>query len=161
LANPSSFKAFPTFFQGTEEADVRCQVAWLQENLELDRRFFCHLLELSEIDLGQWIDGKKRLRKDKLELLTNFWQLNLHVLSFFGFKVIAAKELFDADAENMTVRRSFGASAKERMATALKSSPPWAGDSMREYVAVQRGKAILEATKWITSFRFSDPYAVS
>jgi hypothetical protein len=149
LASPSSFRAFPAFFQGTEEADRRGQVKWLQENLELNRLFFCHLLDLSEIDLDQWMKGETRLKEDRLDLLKDFWQLNLHVLSLLGFRLVAARELFDA-------------AATERPTPAeLISSPPWAGKSMREYVAHQRKEAIHEATRWITSFRFSDPYAVS
>jgi hypothetical protein len=137
----------PDFFQDDSEEALRSQVEWLEQHLGLGNSFFARLLGEDERHFAAWRRASVALTRGKEEVLRDWWQTVLHLLSFQHF-------------DEARVRALLGQTAPTRpQAGPSVFSPPWVGSSMKEYLESRGPDAIQEVGRWVESFRFGDPYA--
>lgn len=138
----------PDFFQDESEDALRSQVTWLEEHLGLGDAFFSKLLGEDQNVVAGWRRASAPLARDKANILCDWWQTVLHLLSFQNFdekKVRALLEL-TPPARSQTGSAVF--------------SPAWC-TSLKEHLETNGLTAIHEVDRWVESFRFGDPYAQS
>jgi hypothetical protein len=147
LAEDFIMTSVPDFFQEESEEALRSRVEWLEQHLGLRDSFFVRLLGEDSRRFLAWRRGVDTLPRDKEEILRDWWQAVLHLLSFQGFDEARVRALLERTTPE---RPQAGPSA---------FSPPWTGSSMKEYLESHGSEAIEEVARWVESFRFGDPYA--
>lgn len=73
------------FFQEESEEALRAQVKWQFEHLKLDVNFFAKLLGEDRCRFSSWLEEADTLDRDKENVLRDWWQTVLHLLSFQRF----------------------------------------------------------------------------
>jgi hypothetical protein len=137
----------PDFFQDESKAALRAQVKWQHEHLGLDDSFFAKLLAEDRRRFSFWQEEAETLAPDKEDVLRDWWQTVLHLLSFQGFDEGRLRSLLEQT-------RPVGSSHE-----ASPFSPPWSASSLKAYLEDRGPEAIAEVNRWLESFRFGDPYA--
>jgi hypothetical protein len=137
----------PDFFQDEGEEALRAQVKWQQEHLGLDDSFFARLLREDRHRFSLWQKDADTLAREKEDVLREWWQTVLHLLSFQRFHEEKLRSLLEQT-------QSLGASKE-----ASPFSPPWSASSLKVYLENRGPEAIAEVSRWLESFRFGDPYA--
>lgn len=148
LNNPTFFEddVVPWFFRGENETALRLQVEWVRERLNLDDYFFSRLLKIRVIEFQDWRINyiNLSLPQEKLNILKDFWQMILHLLSYLSFNPDLVQTMLNKtnEREKESVRSPF--------------DPPWVGTSIKEYLETSEPLGISEVTRWVLSFRFAD-----
>jgi hypothetical protein len=137
----------PDFFQDEGEEALRAQVKWQREHLGLDDSFFAKLLGEDRRRFSSWQNDADALAPSEEDVLRDWWQTVLHLLSFQSFDEKKLRSM-------MEQTRPMG-SSNERS----PFSPPWSASSLRTYLEDRGLEAIAEVNRWLESFRFGDPYA--
>jgi hypothetical protein len=137
----------PDFFQDESEDALRSQVEWQEGHLGLGDRFFAGLLREDRGRFSAWRQGANPLPRDKEEVLRDWWQTVLHLLSFQGFDEERVRALL---GQAPVTRPEAGPSVL---------SPPWSASPLKAYLESHGPEAIPEVGRWVESFRFGDPYA--
>jgi len=137
----------PDFFQDESEEALRAQVKWQHEHLGLDDSFFAKLLGEDRRRFSFWQKDADTLAPDKEDVLRDWWQTVLHLLSFQSFDEEKLRSLLEQT-------RPIGSSNE-----ASPFSPPWSASSLKAYLENRGPEAIAEVNRWLESFRFGDPYA--
>ena len=137
----------PDFFQDESEEALRAQVKWQHERLGLDDSFFAKLLGEDRHRFSFWQKDADTLTPDKEDVLRDWWQTVLHLLSFQSFDEEKLRSLLEQT-------RPIGSSNE-----ASPFSPPWSASSLKAYLENRGPEAIAEVNRWLESFRFGDPYA--
>jgi phytoene dehydrogenase-like protein len=122
-------------------------VRWLEEHVGLGDRFFATFLRTDEDAFRHWRDGRASLSPDRQESLRHFWRTILHLLSFLNFDEQRVRRLLEHPAP------SAPRAARSPLA------PPWSGASLKEHLEAQGPDALADVERWVTAFRFGDPYA--
>jgi hypothetical protein len=135
----------PAYFQDEGEAALRSQVEWLGRHGRVEDRFFARFLRVEEDTFRAWRARRAALPSDREEGLRAFWRAVLHLLSFCGF---------DEQRLRLLLEQSLPAST----GPASSLAPPWCGSSLREYLEDRGPAALEEVERWVTGFRFGDPY---
>ncbi len=138
----------PDYFQDESEAAQRSQVDWLERQLRMRNAFFARFLRTNEECFQAWRGGTDILSPEQLQALRGLWQTMLHLLSFLNFDVQQARSLLDhkVSSDDLNARQS-------------PLVPSWIGSSMRIFLAERGITALSEIDRWVTAFRFGDPYA--
>lgn len=139
--------SIPDFFQDDSEEALRSQVMWQIMHLGLEDKFFAELLRESPSIFSGWRKDRSALSKGKQDMLRDWWQTVLHLLSFQNFDVEKVRSLLEQTA-----------STRPRAESSV-FSPPWSTSSLKEYLQSRGSDAIEEVNRWLESFRFGDPYA--
>lgn len=139
--------SIPDFFQDDSEEALRSQVEWQTEHLGLDDSFFAHLLSEEPRIVSCWRKDRNSFSKGKEDVLRDWWQAVLHLLSFQNF-----------DEEKVRALLEQTASTRPRAEPSV-FSPPWSESSLKEYLQSRGPDAIEQVNRWVESFRFGDPYA--
>jgi hypothetical protein len=138
----------PAFFQSHTVDARKEQMVWLEKHLDLKHDFFAKVLNADSPLIGHWLMGKDNLDQVQEERLGRLWWMFLHLFSLMNFEYSRAKELLEAESE-------------QRIPSALPvQHVPWAGRSLRCYLEDWGSIAIDDVNWWLTSFRFTDRYAV-
>jgi hypothetical protein len=137
----------PDFFQEECEEALRAQVRWQCEHLGLDDRFFANVLGEDRLRFSSWQNDTDKLAPGKKEVLRDWWQTVLHLLSFQSFDEEKLRSLLEQ-------MRPIGSSDE-----AHPLSPPWYASSLKAYLEHGGVDAIADVNRWLESFRFGDPYA--
>jgi hypothetical protein len=137
----------PDFFQDEGEEALRAQVKWQHEHLGLDDSFFAKLLHEDRHRFSLWRKEADTLAAEKEDVLREWWQTVLHLLSFQRFHEEKLRSL-------LVQTRPMGSSNEASL-----FSPPWTASSLRAYLEDRGPEAIAEVSRWLESFRFGDPYA--
>ena len=139
----------PDFFQDESEEAMRAQVKWQFEHLGLGDGFFAKLLGEDRRRFASWQKEADTLAPGKEDVLRDWWQTVLHLLSFQRF-----------DEEKL---RSLIEQTRPQGSTNEASSfiPPWSASSLKTYLEDRGPAAIAEVNRWLEPFRFGDPYAPS
>ncbi len=135
------------FFQDESEEALRAQVEWQHEHLGLDDSFFASLLGEDRRRFSSWVKDADTLVPDKEDVLRDWWQTVLHLLSFQSFDLEKLRTLLEQAGP-------IGSSNE-----ASPFSPPWSASSLKTYLENRGPAAIAEVNRWLESFRFGDPYA--
>ena len=135
------------FFQDESDEALRDQVKWQHEHLGLDDGFFAKLLSEDRRRFSFWVEDADTLAPDKVDVLRDWWQTVLHLLSFQSFDEEKLRSLLEQT-------RPIGSSNE-----ASPFSPPWSASSLKAYLENGGPVAIAELNRWLESFRFGDPYA--
>jgi hypothetical protein len=136
-----------TFFQEDTEAALVSKVVWLEENLSISDAFFSNLLDVDEWEFHRWRSREGELSETKQERLREFWQMILHLLSFYNYKTELARNLLEYEAE------SAGEDYRPPFA------PPWLGTSPKAYLEANGSWGVEKMNEWVLSFRFADRYS--
>lgn len=134
----------PWFFQGHSEAARRAQVNWAAEKLGLDNHFFSELLNMEADEFREWRDMHNTLSPERQDVLSEFWYMILHLLSYLSFNT------------DLVQRMIFSKDERERRSIRLPYDPPWIGTSIKEYLEASGLSGISEVSRWALSFRFAD-----
>jgi phytoene dehydrogenase-like protein len=137
----------PDFFQDEGEEALRSQVEWQGQHLGLGEGFFARLLREDQGRFASWARDADTLTRDKEEVLRDWWQTVLHLLSFQSFDEGKVRALLEQRAPT------------DPQAGQSLFSPPWSASSLKEYLENHGPDAITEVQRWVESFRFGDPYA--
>jgi len=138
----------PDYFQDEGEAAQRSQVKWLEHHMGMGDIFFAGFLHAEESSFRGWREHRESLSLEQQEELRGLWQTMLHLLSFLNFDAKRVRNLLDHEvpSELLGVRES-------------PFFPSWKGSSMRAYLEERGTTALAEIDRWVTAFRFGDPYA--
>jgi hypothetical protein len=139
--------SIPDFFQDDSEEALRSQVEWQAEHLGLHDDFFTKLLREDSRTFSGWRRDRDALSRSKENVLRDWWQAILHLLSFQNF-----------DEEKVRALLEQTASRRPRAEPSV-FSPPWSESSLKEYLQRRGPDAIEQVNRWVESFRFGDPYA--
>lgn len=137
----------PDFFQDESEEALRSQVEWQERHLGLGDSFFAGLLREDLRIFSAWRQGAGALTGEKEDVLRDWWQTVLHLLSFQNF-----------DEEKVRALLEQAAPTRPRAGQSV-FSPPWSASSLKGYLESLGPEAIPEVGRWVESFRFGDPYA--
>ncbi len=137
----------PDYFQDEGEPAQRSQVKWLERQMGMGDVFFAKFLHTEEGSFRGWREHRESLSPEQQENLRGLWQTMLHLLSFLNFDAQQVRNLLDHEvpSEVLCVRES-------------PLFPSWRGSSMRAYLAEKGTTALAEIDRWVTAFRFGDPY---
>jgi hypothetical protein len=138
----------PDFFQEESEAALLSQVQWLGSELSLGNVLLARFLRIEEASVDRWRSGSVSLPAQEQAALHELWDAVLHLLSFQHLETERVREMLEVTGED----------APE--AAAFPFAPPWLNSSMKEYLETGGRAAAEGVTRWVTSFRFGDPYAV-
>jgi hypothetical protein len=105
----------PDFFQEETADALRCQAAWLVDEVGVDNAFFAKLVGTDEVTFRNWRVRDTDLPPEAEETLRHLWRTVLHLLSLLNFDRARVRHLFQ---HTMPV-----GPAGERSPVA----PPWAG----------------------------------
>ena len=138
----------PDYFQDEGEAAQRSQVKWLEHHMGMGYIFFARFLHAEESSFRGWREHRESLSLEQQEKLWGLWQTMLPLLSFLNFDAKRVRNLLDHEvpSELLGVRES-------------PFFPSWKGSSMRAYLEERGTTALAEIDRWVTAFRFGDPYA--
>jgi hypothetical protein len=143
MVDDSSFSVEP-FFNDDSEWALRSQVRWFGEKLRFGDPFFSKLLRVDPAKLHDWEEESGNLSEDEREHLKEFWQLVLHLLSFYDYDLPRTREMFSHVA------------GAEREHVGLQFFPPWAGVSLARYLEDCGPDAIYKVNRWLQDLRFSN-----
>jgi hypothetical protein len=135
------------FFQEETDEALRAQVKWQFEHLRLDVSFFSKLLGEDRHRFSSWLDDADTLDQDKENVLRDWWQTVLHLLSFQRFDDQKLRSLLEQTRPRCSSNET------------SPLSPPWSASSLRVYLEKGGRDAIAEVNRWIDTLRFGDPYA--
>lgn len=135
------------FFQEHSESALISQAQWLQEHLGISDTFFSRLLDVEEPEFHKWRTREGTLSKDEQDRLKEFWQLILHLLSFYDYRTELARELLEYKVEI------------QEQDYQSPYAPPWVGTSPKAYLEVNGSGGIQRINEWVLSFRFADRYS--
>lgn len=138
----------PDFFQEESEAALLSQAQWLGSELGLGNEFLTRFLRVEEGSVDRWRSGSFSLPAQEQTALHELWDAVLHLLSFQHFDTERVRDMLDVTAGDTPE------------AAASPFAPPWVDSSMKEYLESGGRAAAKDVTRWVTSFRFGDPYAV-
>lgn len=134
----------PFFSEDTNEA-LLSQVQWFQTRFSVNDDFFVDMLNLEKRTFGSWKYDSGFLSKDKQKLLNEFWEMLMHVMSFYDYDLGLVRLLFQQ-------------AGGERTSDVSPLDPPWAGTSLRNYLEKTGPQSIREANQWIQTLRYSNWY---
>lgn len=77
--------SIPDFFQDDCEEALRSQVEWQTAHLGLDDSFFANLLREEPRVVSCWRKDRNSFSESKKDVLRDWWQAVLHLLSFQNF----------------------------------------------------------------------------
>ncbi len=138
--------AIPDFFQDESEEALRSQVEWQSGHLGLEDSFFARLLREDPRIFSGWRRDADALTRGKEDVLRDWWQTVLHLLSFQSFDEEKVRALLEQTAPT------------HLRAEPSVFSPAWSTSSLKEYLENLGPEAIAEVNRWVESFRFGDPY---
>ena len=133
----------PFFNDDTNEA-ILSQVQWFEKSLRVDDSFFLDMLNLERREFTQWKYERGILSSDKQNLLREFWQMMLHMMSFYDYDMTRVSEAFHYEGEHHSAQSTFG--------------PPWTGTSLRNYLEKTGPRSIQEVNHWIQALRYGNWY---
>jgi hypothetical protein len=137
----------PDFFQDESEPAQRLQVEWLERHAGLNKLFLADLLRVDTRTFDGWLGGELSLPAAAQGGLCALWRTLLHLLSFVNFDEERLRVLLDHPVPVQT-------------ADAVSPFvPPWSGSTLRAHLEARGLPALVEVDRWVTSFRFGDPYA--
>ena len=139
----------PDFFQDESEEAMRAQVKWQLEHLGLGDGFFAKLLGEDRRRFSAWQKDADTLAPGKENVLRDWWQTVLHLLSFQRFDEEKLRSLIEQTRPQGSTNE------------ASPFFPPWSASSLKTYLENRGPEAIPEVNRWLESFRFGDPYAPS
>ncbi|MEK6299388.1 MAG: hypothetical protein AABO41_01600 [Acidobacteriota bacterium] len=142
--NHAKLRVEPFFSEDTNDA-LLSQVQWFQDRFVVSDDFFVDMLNIEKTTFGSWKYSSGLLSKDKQKLLSEFWEMLMHVMSFYDYDVGLVLLVF---------RQEGG--ARESAVSPL--CPPWAGTSLRNYLEKTGPQAIREANQWIQTLRYANWY---
>ncbi len=134
------------FFQEESEEALRAQVKWQFEHLKLDVNFFAKLLGEDRCRFSSWLEEADTLDRDKENVLRDWWQTVLHLLSF---------QRFDDEKLRSLLEQTRPMSSSNETSPL---SPPWSASSLKAYLENGGREAVAEVNRWLDTFRFGDPY---
>jgi len=142
-----AMKPVPDFFQEEDEKAIRHQVSWLMANMELNAIFFSKflILALPDRQFQNWQKHDGVLDSRHLQSLLELWRGLLHLLSFMNFNVSHAIQFLNHVPDTSDDQGSM-------------IFPPWHGQSLKSYLAQNGCVGVNELHRWLSSFRFGDPY---
>ncbi len=137
----------PDYFQGEDECAIRSQVDWLDRQLGLANRFFAGYLRIDEESVRCWRDEHMPLPPANQSELRDLWQTLLHLFSFLNFDELRIRQMLEhvVPSDSKTTPNSL--------------TPPWLGGTLKDYLEKLGPRGLAEVERWVTSFRFGDPYA--
>jgi len=141
--------SIPDFFQDESEGALRCQVEWQTKHLALGDGFFAKFLREDTRIFCGWRKDTDALTEAKLNVLRDWWQTVLHLLSFQNFDEEKVRLLLQQVAPTVS------------KADPSLFAPPWSASSMKDFLESYGPDAIQDVNRWVGSFRFGDPYRPS
>ncbi len=136
----------PDYFQKESEPALRSQVNWLEEEVGLTDCFFARVLRMDATTFSEWRNCLTSLSSEQEDDLRDLWQTFLHLLSFLNFDRNRTQQLLEHTSPDVASSET------------SPLSPPWRGSSLKEYLEQQGTEGLVCVDRWVTSFRFGDPY---
>jgi len=130
----------PDFDIEADESPVT-GISWLQTNLSLSDDFFAKVAAVEETDFSKWKQGDLVLEDSKIEGLKALSSALTHMLSFLNFRHDLMITLFEFKSE-------------ESKRTPL--TPPWAGNSLKQYLQTHGVKGVEKVDLWVQRMRWTD-----
>jgi len=139
----------PDFFQEEGEQALRSQIQWLEEHLGFTDQFFATFLSTTESSFRDWRLDRAALSHERQFHLSGLWRTVLHLLSFMNLDEKRIRTLLDRhiplEDEDSGPRRYY-------------LTPPWIGSSLRSYLEERGLEALVNVDRWVSMFRFGNPY---
>lgn len=132
------------FFNDDSNDALLSQVQWFEKSLRVDDDFFLDMLNLERREFSQWKYERGSLSSDKQDLLKEFWQMMLHMMSFYDYDMTRVAEAFHYTGEGHFEHSTFG--------------PPWTGTSLRNYLEKAGPISIRKVNHWIQALRYGNWY---
>jgi hypothetical protein len=138
----------PDFFQDEDEPALRSQVEWVEQHFGMTDRFYAKFLRIPEASLQAWRRQQEALPPDRQEALRDFWRTVLHLLSFAGM-----------DEQQVRILLGHQALVEASGPRRHPLAPPWTGSCLKSYLEEGGANVLPDVDRWVTGFRFSNPYA--
>lgn len=116
-------------------ADIVSGVEWLQENLAFSNEYVPELIEARQELFTRWKRGEQTLNSSQEQKLENFWDAMNRLLSFFGFRRDLIMRVLEFKTEAQIHR--------------TRSTPPWLGSSLRDYMLEHGDTGVMEVKLWV------------
>lgn len=119
--------------------DVVANVMWLQEKLSFSDEYVTDLIRVSKELFSKWKKGEATLTGSQLKTLENLWSAMNRLLSYFNFRRDLMMRVLEARFSDQIHR--------------TKSTPPWVGTSLRDFMLLQGRPGIYEVECWVWHIR--------
>jgi len=119
--------------------DVVANVRWLQKKLSFSDEYVTDLIGVSKELFSKWKKREATLTSSQLETLENLWSAMNRLLSYFNFRRDLMMRVLEARFSDQIHR--------------TKSTPPWVGTSLRDFMLLQGRPGIYEVECWVWHIR--------
>ena len=117
-------------------ADIVSGIEWLQENLAFSNEYVAELIGARQEALTRWKRGEQTLSSSQEKKLENFWDAMNRLLSFFGFRGDLVMRVLEFKSDEDQIHRT-------------RSTPPWLGSSVRDYMLEHGDTGVIEVKLWV------------
>ena len=137
------------FFNDDSNEALLSQVQWFQLRFNVGDNFFQDMLNIERAEFAEWKYEHGFLSKDKQNLIREFWQMMLHLMSFYDYDMSRMREVFQREALGHQ---------EERSHSNWRSGPPWIGTSLKNYLEKTGPRSIRKVNRWIQALRYANWY---
>jgi hypothetical protein len=131
---------YPDFFQKQDEEALRNQVIWAIEHFGFDREFYERFLAIDRRTFDHWRSSEGELTDHQRNLLNELWILSRHLYSYCDYNETYFKEFFISE-------HNYDPYDPQQRYSPF--TPPWAGQSVRSYIALGHLPAVQKVNDWL------------
>lgn len=121
------------------DPDLRTAVGWLQKQLPFSDEYLAQLLVAPRDLFSTWKTGDQTLTTSQTQTLQNLSTAISRLLSFYGFRRDLVVRVLKFHSPNQLYRNTL--------------TPPWVGDSLKNYMLANGAKGIAEVDHWVQKMR--------
>lgn len=116
--------------------DTVSSIEWLQEHLSFSDEYLAQLVGVREDLFSAWKRGEHTLRNSQVRKLKNLSTAMNRLLSFLNFRRDLMMRVLEFHSDSDQVRRT-------------RSTAPWLGTSLRDYMLQHGNKGIKKVDSWV------------
>lgn len=125
------------------DPDLLTAVAWFQEHLPFSDEYLAQLIEVPRELFSEWKKGDQTLTISQTQTLEKLSTAISRLLSFYGFRRHLVVRVLEIHTDNQGYRN--------------KLTPPWVGNSLKNYMLLHRAKGIAEVDAWLQNAGSANP----
>jgi hypothetical protein len=116
----------------------------LQEQLSFSDEYLAQMIGTRQEVFSRWKRGEPMLTRSQVRTLKHLSTAMTRLLSFLNFRRDLIMRILEFHSDSyQTQRTSF--------------TPPWLGNSLKEYLLQHGGRGIDEVDSWVQSLKSADP----
>lgn len=124
------------------DPDLLTAVGWLQKHLPFSDQYLTHLIKAPRELFSARKRGEQTLTVSQTQTLEKLSTAINRLLSFYNFRRDLVVRVLEFHSDNQVYRTRF--------------TPPWAGNSLKNYMLHHGAKGIAEVDAWVQEIRFAN-----